>query len=123
VRTYHFVVVDRKFSCIVPPGFGLGLDGQWSGGAAAYEDKIFEADDYGQYPHGLWEYDTDFANKPYDHILKAIVSELGMDRSGTKRSQMCCAIVCVLVALLKKKILDKNTILSALRTPASQSAT
>ena len=43
---------------------------------------------------------------------------LGDDQERkTKRSQMCCAIVCVLVALLEKEVLDKSTILSALRTP------
>ena len=72
---------------------------------------------------------NDHGVKPHDHTLKAIVTELGMDvgeeqvlgddqeRRKTKRSQMCCAIVCVLVALLEKEVLDKSTILSALRTP------
>ena len=93
---------------------------------------IFEVMDYGQYPHGYYDTINDYGVKPHDHTLKAIVTELGMDvgeeqvlgddqERKTKRSQMCCAIVCVLVALLEKEVLDKSTILSALlltlRTP------
>ena len=89
VRTYHFVVANRVYTGISPSGFDRDGAGLWSGNAA-YEGMIFEADDYGQYPHGLaWDYDNDYGVKPCDHILKAIVSELGMDRSSTKRSQMC----------------------------------
>ena len=120
--TYHFVVAKRVFSGISPSGFNRDENGNWSGDAA-YEGMIFEADDYGQYPHGLWDYDDDYGVKPYDYILKGIVSELGMDQSSTKRSQMCCAIVCVLVALVRNKILDKDTILSALRTPSQSTDT